>query len=54
MDRIKKLEKEIKNLEEKLSKSHFSGLVDRAARARDEKKLRKLQKELEDLKKKKK
>lgn len=52
MDRIKKLEKEIKILEEKLSKNHFSGLVDRAGRVRDEKKLKKLQKELNELKKK--
>jgi hypothetical protein len=51
MGQIEKLEKEIKRLEEKLSKDHFGGLVDNSGRKRDEKKLFKLMKELEKLKK---
>ena len=47
--KIKKLEREIKELETKLGKNRFGGLFDAAARRRDEKKLRRLQKELEHL-----
>lgn len=49
MEQVEKLEKEIKRLEEKLSKEHFRGLVDQAGRRRDEKKLSKLRKELEQI-----
>ncbi len=49
MDRIEKLEKDIGRLEDKLSRDHFGGLIDKASRRRDENKLRKLKKELEEL-----
>lgn len=51
-DKITKLERQIKELEKRLSGGHFSGLVDREGRKRDEDRLRKLMKELEELKKK--
>lgn len=50
MEQVEKLMKEIKRLEEKLSKEHFRGLVDQAGRKRDERKLNKLRKELEQIK----
>jgi len=50
-EKIKKLEKEIKELEQKLEKNHFGGLFDRNARKKDENRLKKLRKELERLQK---
>ena len=50
-DRIKKLEDDIKRLEEKLLKDHFGTLFGRNARVKEENCLRKLRKELEKLKK---
>jgi len=49
MERKEKIEREIANLEKKLQKDHFGGIVDHAARKRDEKRLAKLRKELESL-----
>lgn len=51
MGQIEKLENEIKRLEKKLSKDHFGGLIDSSGRKRDEKKLFKLKKELEKIRK---
>lgn len=51
MDRMHKLEKEIKNLQEKLEKDHFGGLLNQATRKKDESRLSKLRKELERLRK---
>jgi hypothetical protein len=51
MDRIRKIERQIEELEKKLSSGRFDGLLDRGSRKRDEDRLRKLQKELEKLKK---
>ena len=51
MDKIKKLEKQIEQLREQLEKNKFGGIFDRESRTRSEKKLRKLEKELEELKK---
>ncbi|MFH2036519.1 MAG: hypothetical protein ABIJ45_08965 [Candidatus Zixiibacteriota bacterium] len=49
MSKIEKLEKEIQRLEEQLEKNRFGGLFDKVTREREEKKLRKLKKELEKL-----
>lgn len=51
MDDIAKIEKEIEQLEKKLSKDHFSGLLNHAGRKKDERRLSKLRKELEKLRK---
>ncbi len=51
MDKIAKLERQIKELEKLLSGGNFSGLVDPDGRRRNEDKLRRLIKELEQLKK---
>ena len=51
MDRIKKIERQIEELEKKLSGGRFEGLLNRDNRKRDEDRLRKLQKELDKLKK---
>ena len=51
MDQLEKLEKDIKSLEEKIEKNRFGGLFDKVTRERDEKKLRKLKKELAKLEK---
>ncbi|MBN2226791.1 MAG: hypothetical protein JW763_05455 [candidate division Zixibacteria bacterium] len=51
MEEIQKLEKEIAALENKLKKSPFGGLFDKGGRKRDENRLIKLQRELEQLKK---
>lgn len=48
--KIAKLERQIKELEKTLSKSGFTGIVDRNSRKKNEDKLRKLSKELEKLK----
>ena len=50
-DRIKKLEDDIKRLEEKLQKDHFGTLFDRNTRVKEENRLKKLRKEMEKLKK---
>jgi len=47
--KIIKLERQIKELEKKLSAGSFNALVDRKARKRDEDRLKKLSKELEEL-----
>jgi hypothetical protein len=52
MSKITKLERQIKEVERRLS-GGFSGIVDRKSRKRDEDKLKKLIKELNELKKKK-
>ena len=52
MDEKEKLQKDIEKLEEKLSKDHFGGLINKAGRKKDEKRLNKLRKELEKLTKK--
>lgn len=49
MEPREKLEKEIADLEKKLAKDHFGGIVDRAGRKKKEDHLRKLKKELEKL-----
>ncbi|UCD17128.1 MAG: hypothetical protein JSV44_11860 [Candidatus Zixiibacteriota bacterium] len=54
MDKIKRLEREIEELENSMKKNPFGGLFDRAARKRAENRLKKLRKELEELTKKKK
>jgi hypothetical protein len=51
MNRIAKLERQIKELEKMLSGGNFSGLIDPDGRRRNEDKLRRLTKELEQLKK---
>nr|MBN2277877.1 hypothetical protein [candidate division Zixibacteria bacterium] len=51
MDKIQKLELEIERLEEKMEKNHFGGLFNKDERKRDENKLRKLKRELEQLQK---
>jgi predicted nucleic acid-binding Zn-ribbon protein len=51
MGQIEKLEKDIRRLEERLNKDHFGGLVNKTGRIKDEKKLAKLRKELDQLKK---
>ena len=51
--KITKLERQIKEVEKRLVSGSFKGLVDRNARKRDEDKLKKLNKELDKLKKKK-
>jgi len=50
MEEIQKLEKEIAALENKLKKNPFGGLFDKGGRKRDENRLIKLQRELEQLK----
>jgi len=52
MDKKTKLEKEIAELEKKLDKDHFGGLLDRATQKRNMNRLQKLRKELENLAKK--
>ncbi len=54
MEEIQKLEKEIAALENKLKKSPFGGLFDKGGRKRDETRLIKLRRELEEMKKSKK
>jgi len=51
MDRKQKLEKEIAQLEKKLQKDHFGGIIDKNARRKDETRLSKLKKELDKLSK---
>jgi len=51
MEEIQKLEKEIAALENKLKKNPFGGLFDKGGRKRDENRLIKLRRELEQLKK---
>jgi len=51
MDRIRKLEREIEELEKKIQKDHFGSLFDPATRKKDEARLKKLKKELERLQK---
>ncbi len=53
ISKITKLERQIKEVERRLSGGSFNALVDRKSRKRDEDKLRKLTKELDELKKKK-
>ncbi len=50
---IVKLERQIKEVEKRLASGSFTVLVDRKSRKRDEDKLKKLIKELDELKKKK-
>lgn len=51
MDAMEKLEKEIADLEKRLEKDHFGGLVNKDQRRKNENRLNKLRKELEKLKK---
>ncbi|HHI02894.1 MAG TPA: hypothetical protein ENL22_05190 [candidate division Zixibacteria bacterium] len=51
ISKITKLERQIKEIEKRLSGGGFKGLVDRNARKRDEDKLKKLIKELNKLEK---
>jgi hypothetical protein len=53
MDKKTKLEKEIKDLETKLSKDHFGELFNKTQHKKDLNRLQKLKKELEILKTKK-
>ncbi len=52
MEEIEKLKKEIEELELQLEKNRFGGIFERNARVRQEKKLAKLRKALENLEKK--
>jgi hypothetical protein len=52
MNPREKLESEIKKLEALLEKDHFRGVVDLQSRKREENRLKKLRKELEELNKK--
>lgn len=52
-NKITKLERQIKEVEKRLSSGSFNVLVDRKSRKRDEDKLKKLIKEMDELKKKK-
>lgn len=49
--KLEKLKRQIKEIETRLEKSNFRGLLDRNARRRDEDRLKKLRKELEKLSK---
>ena len=50
MDKIERLEREIKELEKKMDKNHFGELFNKGQQKRDMNRLLKLRKELEDLK----
>ena len=52
MDRKAKLEKEVAELEKKMDKDHFGGLIDRGTHKRNMNRLQKLRKDLEALTKK--
>jgi len=49
MGEKERLEKEIEKLEKKMSQDHFGGLLNKAGRKKDEKRLNKLRKELAKL-----
>lgn len=49
MDAREKLEKEIADLEKRLEKDHFGGLINKDQRRKNENRLNKLRKELEKL-----
>jgi len=51
MEKIEKLENEIERLAEKIEKDHFGGLFNKDERRRIENKIKKLKKELEQIKK---
>ena len=51
MSKIEKLKRQIKEIEKRLEKSGFRGIVDKNVTRRDEDRLKKLRKELENLEK---
>ncbi len=51
MSKIEKIKRQIKELETRLEKSNFRGVIDRNIIRRDEDRLKKLRKELEKLEK---
>jgi len=51
MSRIEKVKRQIKEIEARLEKSNFRGIIDQSIIRRDEDRLKKLRKELEKLEK---